>query len=178
MAPFKCERVAPEAERDPHDLDKASRLYESFVAGPQGRCQRGAQLQPAEHWIEIVSARHLSGSKWVGQGRCLATWRGEFLGEFRIPECDAARWLIENGHAAPGDTLVLCWNGRPTLVGSVGWFADRTVLENENAGPRWARFKPFDLSPLDAPETARGVDQEAQVDSAATLGPKALGEAP
>jgi hypothetical protein len=108
------------------------------------------------HRIEIAPVKH----------KYAATYRGERIGEFRVPECDAARWLLANGHAARDDTLTICRNGRPALSGSVGWFADSTVEENEKVSPRWRKFRPFGLKPSDAPATVCGSAQEPQLDAA------------
>jgi hypothetical protein len=69
-----------------------------------------------EHRIEIVSARRQSGNRWIGQGTYFADYQGQRIGEFRVPERDAARWLLANGHALPDDRLVTCRNGRPRAV--------------------------------------------------------------
>jgi hypothetical protein len=34
-----------------------------------------------------------------------ADYQGERIGEWRVPECDAARWLLANGKAARSDVL-------------------------------------------------------------------------
>ena len=56
-----------------------------------------------DHLIEIAAVKH----------KHAATYRGEHIGEWRVPECDAARWLLANGHATRDDTLTVCRNGRP-----------------------------------------------------------------
>jgi hypothetical protein len=95
-----------------------------------------------------------------------ATYRGERIGEFRGPECDAARWLLVNGLASRDDTLVSCRNGRPALTGSVGRLADSTVEENEKVSPRWRKFRPFGLKPSDGAQTVCGTVTEPQVEAA------------
>jgi hypothetical protein len=143
-----------------------------------GKIQIGEPPKPAERWIEITSAGRLSGSRWVGQDRYFATYRGELLGEFRVPECEAVRWLLANGHAAPNDTLIMCRDGRPALTGSVGWLADRTVEENDEVSARWRKFRPFLLKPSDGPETVCGESGHGLLGAAATLEPETLDEAP
>ena len=111
-----------------------------------------------EHRIEITP----SGRKYR------AAYQGEPIGEWRVPECDAARWLIAAGRAAPGDRLIVCRYGRPALAGALSWFADRTVIENEKASPRWAKYRAFEMEPQDRPETACGTAQDGQDAVAAT----------
>jgi len=71
--------------------------------------------------------------------------------------------VIDPGHASKGDTLVLCWNGRPALVGSVGWLAKHTVIENETVGPVWGKWRPFAEGHL----PPYGNRQDGQVEAAA-----------
>jgi hypothetical protein len=103
-----------------------------------------------EHRIEIAAVKH----------KYAASYQGERIGEFRVPECDAARWLLANGHAARDDTLTICRNGSPAMIGGVGWLADHTVEENEKVSPRWRKFRPFGLKPADGPATVCGSAQE------------------
>jgi hypothetical protein len=112
-----------------------------------------------EHRIEIVSARRQSGNRRIGQGSYFANYKGEPIGEFRVPECDAARWLLANGHALPDDRLVMCRNGVPALYGRVGWLADHTVEENDRISPRSARYRAF---PSDGPAPLCGSVQDGR----------------
>jgi hypothetical protein len=98
------------------------------------------------HRIEIT----LSARKYA------ATYRGEHIGDFKSPETEAARWLLANGHAASDDTLTICRNGSPAMIGGVGWLADHTVEENEKVSPRWRKFRPFGLKPSDGAQTLCG----------------------
>src|SRR5271165_7337156 len=69
-----------------------------------------------EHRIKIVSAHRLrpgNADVWIGQGCYFASYRGERIGEFRSPETESARWLIDNAHAAPDDAAVVCRDGWP-----------------------------------------------------------------
>ena len=70
---------------------------------------------------------------------------------------------IDPGHASKGDTLVLCWNGHPALVGSVGWLAKHTVIENETVGPARGKWRPFAEGHL----PPYGSRQDGQVEAAA-----------
>ena len=106
-----------------------------------------------QHRIEIAAVKH----------KYAASYLGERIGEWRVPECDAARWLLANGKAASDDTLVSCRNGRPALTGSVGWLADKTVLEGEKDSPRFAKWRPFAMAPSDRPATPCGSAQEPQL---------------
>ena len=73
-----------------------------------------------KHQIEITWAKRRNGDRIVGIGSYFASYKGEVIGEWRVPECDAARWLLEHGHAKEGDTLVTTRNGRPAMSGNVG----------------------------------------------------------
>jgi hypothetical protein len=103
-----------------------------------------------EHRIEITPAKH----------KYAAAYQGEKIGEFRVPECDSARWLVAQGHAQPGDTMVTTRNGVPAMRGSVAWLAGQTVEENEKVSPRWVKWRPFAIRPSERPETVDGSAQE------------------
>lgn len=72
----------------------------------------------------------------------------EEIGTWRVPECSAARWLLEHGKAERADTLRTFHNG-PAMRGSVGWFADHTVSETDKHGLRIVKWVPM-------PEGAKG----------------------
>jgi len=57
------------------------------------------------HQIEITWAKRRAGDRIIAIGSYFASYKGEVIGEWRVPECDAARWLLEHGHAKEGDTL-------------------------------------------------------------------------
>ena len=57
----------------------------------------------AAHRIEIEHARRYVNGSWVGHGTYHARFDGELIGTWRVPECDAARWLLANGHATRDD---------------------------------------------------------------------------
>ena len=63
-----------------------------------------------EHRIEIAAVKH----------KYAVSYQSERIGEFRVPECDAARWLLASGHAARDDTLTICRNGSPAMIGGLG----------------------------------------------------------
>lgn len=69
-------------------------------------------------------------------------FEGEEIGSWRIPEHEAARWLLANGKAERTDTLRTIHGGMPAMRGSVGWFADRTVAEGEGV-PRFVKYVPM-----------------------------------
>jgi hypothetical protein len=121
--------------------DVGGRLRRTAVSHPNERTN-------VEHQIEITSAKRLNGNCGIiGIGRYFASHKGEVIGEWRVPECDAARWLLEHGHANEGGTLVTTRNGRAAMSGNAGWLADRTVEENDRTSPRWIKFRAFDLKP-------------------------------
>jgi hypothetical protein len=99
------------------------------------------------HSIEITRASHSAYA---------ADYRGERIGQWRVPECDAARWLLANGKADRSDILVTTRSGRPAMRGGVGWLADRTVAENDKVSPRWAKWRPFEVKLSDRPATLFG----------------------
>jgi hypothetical protein len=95
-----------------------------------------------QHWIRPGSPRGNSEQQY-------RVWfEGEDIGSWRVPECDAARWLLEHSKAQRDDTLRTFRGQTPSLIGKVGWFADRTVSESET--PRFIKWSPMS-------EKARGV---------------------
>jgi hypothetical protein len=96
-----------------------------------------------EHRIEITPARRWNGSAWAGHGSYYAEHEGQRIGEWRVPECDAARWLKANLGAADTDILITTRGGVPAMRGSIGWFAERTIEENEKVSPRWTKHRPW-----------------------------------
>ena len=80
----------------------------------------------------------------------------EELGVWKDPECSAARRLLERGLAERDDRLRTYRGEKLCLSGSVGWYADRQVRENDQ-GMFFVKWKPFPLpseqgTALDAPE--------------------------
>ncbi len=109
-----------------------------------------------EHLIEITAVKH----------KYTATYRDERIGEFRVPECDAARYLLAHGLAARDDVLTISRNGSAAMIGGVGWLADKTVLEGEKDSPRFAKWRPFAMAASDRPATPCGSAQEPQLAAA------------
>jgi len=83
-------------------------------------------------------------------------YEGEAIGRFRVPICAAARWLIKNrgaerrdilatvrDRAVAGDDSGECSEPYLAMVGSLGWFADRTVKETDKVGPAFWRSNAF-----------------------------------
>jgi hypothetical protein len=68
-------------------------------------------------------------------------FEGEEIGSWRVPECSAARWLLEHGKAERSDTLRTYRGQWRSLWGSVGWFADRTV--SETGTPHHVKWAPM-----------------------------------
>jgi hypothetical protein len=88
----------------------------------------------------------------------------EDIGVWRDPECAAARYLIDNGLASREDVLRAYRGDTPCLTGSVGWFADRRVTEDDKHGsgtPRFVRWRP---NPF---KTRRGVEEKPASDGRA-----------
>jgi hypothetical protein len=130
-----------------------------------------------EHRIEITHAKLQRAGEWVGHGTYSTLYNGEIIGTWRTPECDGARYLLSAGLARPDDRLTVCRGGSPCLAGSVGWFADRTVQENEKISPRWTKWRPFSMAPKDSPEKVCGRTEDGQKAPAATHLPPEAGEA-
>lgn len=75
-------------------------------------------------------------------------YEGQEIGSWACPECDAARWLVARGFAQRSDRLLTFRRyedapDRRSMTGGVGWFADRTVIEDDNGPIRWGKFRPF-----------------------------------
>jgi hypothetical protein len=105
--------------------------------------------------IEIEHARRFDGHKRIGHGTYYTRFDGELIGTWRVPSCDAARWLLTNGHATRDDRLETCRSdGKVALSGSVGWFADHTVEETDTISPHWVKWKPFPSRPKQEPLVA------------------------
>jgi hypothetical protein len=73
---------------------------------------------------------------------------------------------LAHGLAARDDTLTICRNGSAAMIGSVGWLADKTVLEGEKDSPRFAKWRPFAMAPSERPATPCGSAQEPQLAAA------------
>ncbi len=116
-----------------------------------------------EHRIEIAWARRWNGAAWVGHGHYYAEHQGKRIGEWRVPECDGARWLKANRGALDSDTLVTTRNGVPAMRGSIGWLAARSIEENEKVSPRWIKWRPFAVKAKDAAEMVCGAIVGGQV---------------
>jgi hypothetical protein len=114
------------------------------------------------HVIVVKDARRRGRDGMVGLDRSFVFYAGVSLGEMRTPCCSTARWLLERSLASRDDLIAMvrdrdasdqispvCDHPYLCMAGSVGWFADHTVIENEKVGPVWGRWKPF---------PARGVD--------------------
>ncbi len=132
-----------------------------------------------EHHIEIQWARRRKpNGEWTGHNHYVTTYEGVEIGRWRVPECDAARWLRDNAGAADTDTLIThrpaedgsTRNGAPCMRGSIGWFAAMTVQENEKVSPRFATYHPFE-----GPATVRGLEKDGQDGLALDMGVEADG---
>lgn len=88
------------------------------------------------------------------------------IGVWRDPECSAARWLIDNGKAERGDVLHTYRGDTPCMRGSVGWFADRRVVEDDS-GPRFVKWRPNPFALLRGDSEKTATDDEAATPVAA-----------
>ena len=90
------------------------------------------------HRIDIAPARRgKSGIAYV------ASFQGEIIGSTPNPIFVAARWLLENGKAAPDDRLTTYCDDKPRFTAKVSWAAARTVRETETQGPHFVKWRPF-----------------------------------
>ncbi len=90
------------------------------------------------HHIAITWAKRKAEGRIVGIGSYFATYKGVVIGEWRVPECSAARC-----HASHSDILVTTRNGRPAMSGNVGWLADHTVEEKRQGQPPLGQVPPL-----------------------------------
>jgi hypothetical protein len=97
------------------------------------------------HRIDITPARRLSsiGTNWIGHNRYFVDYRGERIGEFRTPTCEASRYLLEKGLAAEADAIQMFRDGALSMSGNVGALAKLTIIENEKVGPIWGKYRPM-----------------------------------
>jgi hypothetical protein len=71
------------------------------------------------------------------------TYEGEKIGECGQPSFAAARWLLGNGRADPGDMIVTVRNGMDCMRARVGVAARLSVSEpDKGGGPRIAAYHP------------------------------------
>jgi hypothetical protein len=106
-----------------------------------------------EHWIKPAPKTGNTEQQY-------RVWfEGEEIGSWRVPECSAARWLLDHGKATRDDTLRTLRRFQsgdfPSMTGRLGWFADRTVTESDSQGgtPRFVKWRPM-------PEGAKGLRGE------------------
>jgi hypothetical protein len=69
-------------------------------------------------------------------------FEGEEIGIWRDPGHSAARWLVDRGKAKREDALRIVHNGAPALRGSVAWFADHQVRDDDKTGLRVVKWMP------------------------------------
>jgi hypothetical protein len=105
-----------------------------------------------EHRIDLTPARRLDsrslepGSErniWIGHNRYFVEYRGERIGEFRTPLCEASRHLLANGLAVESDTILSFRDGVHSMTGNVGSLAKLTIIETRKVGPKWATYHPM-----------------------------------
>jgi hypothetical protein len=108
-----------------------------------------------QHRINITRVTHSAHA---------VDYEGKRIGQWRVPSCEAARWLLAHGKAERADTLIMEHDGVPALRGGIGWLADRTVTENDKIGPRWGKWRPFAGLPSDRPAPVCGSPAGGQAD--------------
>jgi hypothetical protein len=118
----------------------------------------------------IVIERKRARSSWIepsprtgnNEQQYRVFYEGVEIGSWACPECDAARWLLANGYAERSDLLrsrrLIDGQEIPSMSGGVGWFADRTVIEDDNGPPRWGKYTPFPTGGFLKGSPSRGSD--------------------
>ena len=76
----------------------------------------------------------------------VAKFEGNVLGRGKNPFFDATRKLIEMGHD-PNQFVCMKWEGSNTvsMTGILGNFAKLSVSESDKHGPRFIKYKPFEV---------------------------------
>ena len=74
-------------------------------------------------------------------GRYRVWFEGEEIGIWRDPEHSAARWLVDQGRAKREDTLRVVHDDVPASRGSIAWFADHRV-QDDDKGLRVVKWRP------------------------------------
>ena len=98
----------------------------------------------ATHRIDLTPAfRQKPDKTYTGQGMAFMSYQGQPIGESKQPLFAAARWLLANGRALPGDRVQTYRSGVLCMTGPVDVAAGLTVLEPDSGGLRFARYKPF-----------------------------------
>ena len=102
------------------------------------RPPRGVEcILTAEHRVDLKPAARRPGmDEW--------SYLGVVRGVSREPLFAAARWLLEQGLASPGDRIVDYRGGLGCLSAKVGVAAGLTVAEPSKGGIRFARYKAWE----------------------------------
>jgi hypothetical protein len=80
-----------------------------------------------------------------GHGKTPMLYGQELIGHSHAPIYAAARWLLDNGVAQPGDTVGTFRDGRLCMSGEACELAKRTVIEDDDGNPTFQLrgYKPF-----------------------------------
>ncbi len=89
------------------------------------------------HRIDLIEAP---------KGRATMAYRGETIGTSRQPLFSAARWLIDNDLAEPGDRIETWRGSMRCMSAAVGVAAGLTVKEPDAGGIEVARWTPHPRS--------------------------------
>jgi hypothetical protein len=118
------------------------------------------------HRIDLRPDMRPGGRQW---GKTPMLYRGEVIGSSHDPEYAAARWLLDDGMAAPEDRLETYRGETLCMRGIVGKLAKWTVVENKDGDPTFtlSHWKPFPGSSVGspAPETASEIPISAPEDA-------------
>jgi hypothetical protein len=93
--------------------------------------------------LERVRPSPCSNPNSNTETRYRVLFEGAEIGVWKDPECSAARYLVDNSLAARDDVLKTYRGDTPSMSGSIGWFADRRVVEDGRDGtPRFVKWRP------------------------------------
>ena len=94
-------------------------------------------------YIERVPPKPHRTGLGNSETRYKVLYNDEEIGVWRYPEHAAARKLLEMG-AERSDVLHVFHGGMPSMQGDLGWWADRTIVENDTAGgPYLGKYRPL-----------------------------------
>jgi hypothetical protein len=100
-----------------------------------------------EHNIYLKSARYKDKNGMSHfHNHYTAEYNGKIIVTSDVAEHAAARYLMNNDLAKEDDMLVTYVEGKRSLTGSIKWFAEHTVQENEKISARTVKWRPFDKS--------------------------------
>lgn len=154
------ERSAAVSKENPvrcQTLATVQTCNESHSGGPPS--QLGGAMKPEVqessvrvmkvHRIDLIRPRE--GKQY---GPIPMWYRGQPIGRANAPIFAAARWLLANGHAEPGDTIAIYRGDTLCMSGKAGELAKWTVKERDKGGLSLEIWRPYSPVPPLAPESS------------------------